>query len=261
MVGRLSPVSGTIRIRNRGWGWELELDRAEPEMSHGENTPKGAGSPLYMLLVVGSLGRPILERVFWWWMLLAAMAVNEAWSSMADGRTSLPSASIIRIRIRGSGGEVRYCTCHNSHVPSLAVAALEQCRSCFTVSIFRSSLSTFTESLSGKKTLKKYHLFLLFYHEYPYYHECLRSLQMVFRGPSDQGTVRTKITPPVHILWKQVCSFQDTWHDVAYNGKLVLPPAAIQEFPNILVHIDRGCLSGILPGRGTNRNERLHKDM
>lgn len=96
---------------------------------------------------------------------------------------------------------------------------------------------------------------------HPYYHECLRSLQMVFRDPSDQGRSRTKITPPAHILRQQMCSFQDTWHDVAYNGKLVLPPAAIQEIRNILVHIDRGCLSGILPGRGTNRNERLHKDI
>ena len=26
-------------------------------------------------------------------------------------------------------------------------------------------------------------------------------------------------------------------------------------------HIDKGCLSGIQPGRGTNRNERLHKQL
>ena len=28
-----------------------------------------------------------------------------------------------------------------------------------------------------------------------------------------------------------------------------------------MVHIDKGCLSGIPPGCGTNRNERLHKDL
>ena len=41
----------------------------------------------------------------------------------------------------------------------------------------------------------------------------------------------------------------------------IIPLAAIKEILCLLVHTDQGCLSGILPGRGTNRNERLHKDM
>ena len=33
------------------------------------------------------------------------------------------------------------------------------------------------------------------------------------------------------------------------------------EIRKLLVHIDSGCQSGIVPGRGTNRNEKLHKDL
>ena len=46
-----------------------------------------------------------------------------------------------------------------------------------------------------------------------------------------------------------------------FNGKQILSPAALKEICCLLVHVDRGCLSGIHPGRGTNRNERLHKDI
>ena len=48
---------------------------------------------------------------------------------------------------------------------------------------------------------------------------------------------------------------------IAYGGKLILPPVAIKEIHCLLVHLDRRCLSGIPPGRGTNHNERPHKDM
>ena len=49
------------------------------------------------------------------------------------------------------------------------------------------------------------------------------------------------------------------WEKVEYQGKTILPPAAVKEIRCLLVDIDRGCLSRILPGRGINRNERLHK--
>ena len=89
----------------------------------------------------------------------------------------------------------------------------------------------------------------------------MNALQLVLRDPSDQGIVRTKVTPPPDVLRRQLCQFQETWENMEYNGKQVLPPAAVGEIRCLLVHIDRGCLSGILPGRGTNHNERLHKDI
>lgn len=41
----------------------------------------------------------------------------------------------------------------------------------------------------------------------------------------------------------------------------ILSPAAIKKIQCLLVHIRKGCLSGIPPGHGTNRNERLHRDL
>ena len=71
-------------------------------------------------------------------------------------------------------------------------------------------------------------------------------------GVYDQGSVRTKPTPTPEILHKQLYRFKEMWRNV---GK---QPAAVKE---TCCHIDRGCLSGILPGRESNRNERLHKDI
>ena len=96
---------------------------------------------------------------------------------------------------------------------------------------------------------------------HPYRHECAKGLRLVFRDPSDQGPVRTKTTPTPDILHQQLLQFQETWKEISYNNKPILPPIAIKEIRCLLVHVRKGCLSGILPGRGTNRNERLHKDI
>ena len=97
--------------------------------------------------------------------------------------------------------------------------------------------------------------------KHPYCHECLKSLTLVFRDPVDQGPVRTMVTPPIDQLKKQVLAFKAKWKDINHNDKPILPPEAIAELQSLLVHINKGCLSGIAPGRGTNRNERLHRDL
>ena len=97
--------------------------------------------------------------------------------------------------------------------------------------------------------------------KHPYHHECMRDLRLVFRNPSDQGPVRTKVTPSPRILQQQLLQFQHKWKNVSYDNKCILSPIAIKEIQCLLLHIRRGCLSGILPGRGTSRNERLHKDI
>ena len=96
---------------------------------------------------------------------------------------------------------------------------------------------------------------------HPYHQECLRSLQLVFRDPVDQGPTRTKSTPSPSILRQQLLQFQTVWEGISYNGREILSPAVKNEIRCLLVHIDKGCLSGVLPGRGTNRNERLHRDL
>ena len=99
--------------------------------------------------------------------------------------------------------------------------------------------------------------------KHPYRHDCMRDLRLVFRDPSDQGHVRTKETPSPDILDKQLIKFQDKWKNLLHDGKYILPPTAMKEIHCLLVHIRRGsgCLSGISPGRGTSRNERLHRDI
>ena len=42
---------------------------------------------------------------------------------------------------------------------------------------------------------------------------------------------------------------------------MVLNEAAIKEIRNLEGHMVKGCLSGIKPGRGTNRNEALHRKL
>lgn len=96
---------------------------------------------------------------------------------------------------------------------------------------------------------------------HPYHQDCLKSLRLVFRDPSDQGPQRTKPTLSPDVLRKQLIHFQTVWNGISCNGRDILPPAAKNEIRCLLVHIDNGCLSGILPGRGTNHNERLHKDL
>ncbi len=85
--------------------------------------------------------------------------------------------------------------------------------------------------------------------------------RMVFRDPSDQGEKRHVQTPPPHILEKNVQNFLQRWENAEYNGQKLLSTAALKEIAKIRVHFGKGCLSGISPGRGTNRNENLHKGL
>lgn len=56
-------------------------------------------------------------------------------------------------------------------------------------------------------------------------------------------------------------AFQQQWKDQAIDGKNVLSSATSQEISRLCKHIEKGCLSGIQPGRGTNKNEALHKSL
>ena len=96
---------------------------------------------------------------------------------------------------------------------------------------------------------------------HPFYSECFRELQMVFHDPTDWGQVRTMAMPGPDIMSQQLMCFADKWKTMKYNDRHILPPAAVTNVNTLLTHIRRECLSGIQPGRGTNRNERLHRDV
>ena len=92
-------------------------------------------------------------------------------------------------------------------------------------------------------------------------YECLKDLRIVFRDPSDRGVRRTLPTPEPDVMLAQLDAFAERWKNAHYNGVNVLKPAAEKEITNLKKHIIKGCLAGILPGRGTSRNEVLHKNI
>lgn len=96
---------------------------------------------------------------------------------------------------------------------------------------------------------------------HPLRHECMKDLSVVFRDPSDRGDSRLLETPSPATLASQLEQFLQKWEKAEYSGWKVLSPAAMKEAQNLKKHMLNGCLSGIKPGRGTNRNEALHKEL
>lgn len=96
---------------------------------------------------------------------------------------------------------------------------------------------------------------------HPLRKDCLKEWKMVFRDPSDHGDKRTLPTPSPNVLENNISTFLKHWKDAEYDKKKLLSEAALKEIECLRVHVKKGCLSGIEPGRGTNRNENLHKDL
>lgn len=95
-----------------------------------------------------------------------------------------------------------------------------------------------------------------------YHAQLARDYSLVFRDPADLGEKRMASTPEKHILLENMEKFGKKWKNVKYNnGQNVLNENANNEIKNIKVHIRKGCLSGISPGCGTNRNERLNRHL
>ena len=51
------------------------------------------------------------------------------------------------------------------------------------------------------------------------------------------------------------------WSKAEIDSIPSLPPAAVKEIDNLKKHVIKGCLSGIPPSGGTNRNEAIHKSL
>lgn len=85
--------------------------------------------------------------------------------------------------------------------------------------------------------------------------------RLVFRDPSDRGKDRHLVTPSPDVLEANLDKFYQQWKSAEYNGQLLLNSTVEKEMKNIRGHMKKGCLSGIGPGRGTNRNEGLHKNL
>ncbi len=89
-----------------------------------------------------------------------------------------------------------------------------------------------------------------------YYSQFLSELRMVFRMVGDVGATRKMTTPNVEVLLQNLDVFVNRWEKIAN-----LRDTTMKQLSNIKKHIAQGCLSGIPPGIGTNRNEALHRHL
>ena len=66
-------------------------------------------------------------------------------------------------------------------------------------------------------------------------------------------------TPAPDVLHVHINAFVDKWKDVQdCTGCNVFSSETVHAIDNLKERMTRGCLSNLLPGGGTNRNERLH---
>ena len=77
---------------------------------------------------------------------------------------------------------------------------------------------------------------------------------LVFRDDGDLGPSREKATPDPAKLERNLIRFVTKWQTTIDEL-----PRAGQEIDNLLIHIRKGCLSGIQPGQGIEGNENMHR--
>ncbi len=79
------------------------------------------------------------------------------------------------------------------------------------------------------------------------YETCMKR---VFRSDGDSEEKRLCDTPLPNVILSKLDTFTIKWKDSADDK-------GINALKNIKRHISAGCLSGIPPGGGTNRNESI----
>ncbi|XP_065908242.1 uncharacterized protein [Dysidea avara] len=98
--------------------------------------------------------------------------------------------------------------------------------------------------------------------KHPYFYQALQDFRLVFRSCGDNGVIRKMPTPPPDKLIKNLQMYLNKWSDICdHDSNPVLTAAVLKEINNVKIHISRGCLSGIPPHFGTNRNENLHRSL
>ena len=85
---------------------------------------------------------------------------------------------------------------------------------------------------------------------------------LIFCKSNDIGNKRTKSTPQPKVILNNVEKFITKWKNAKNSdSSSVLSKKVMSEINNLKRHITKGCLSGIDVGCGTNRDERLHREM
>jgi len=95
-----------------------------------------------------------------------------------------------------------------------------------------------------------------------HFYTFLQDGSLVFRAKGECGPKRSKPTPPPETLLANLEFFCKKWGDVSKDGQAsILTPAVLNEIEHLKRHMEKGCLSDIPPGFGTNRNENLHRSL
>lgn len=79
---------------------------------------------------------------------------------------------------------------------------------------------------------------------------------MIFRENGDLGEQRLRSTPCESTIEKNLNGFLKRWKS---TSNTCLTEESLKQIDAIRVHIKKGCLSGIPPGFGTEKNEQLHR--
>ena len=87
----------------------------------------------------------------------------------------------------------------------------------------------------------------------------IKSLKHFVRKPNDRGADRMLDTASPEEIEQNLNEFIQQWNNVEADGVRVLPEEAISAIGNLKEHVTKGCLSGVPPHAGTNRNESLHR--
>lgn len=79
---------------------------------------------------------------------------------------------------------------------------------------------------------------------------------LIFRQDNDLGETRLRETPSSEKIMLNLNSFINRWNTLANSP---LSEDTMCEIEKLKKHITNGCLSGLPPGFGTEKNERLHR--
>lgn len=90
--------------------------------------------------------------------------------------------------------------------------------------------------------------------------EIVNEFKFVVRAEGDTQQKRNESTPNNSIISENIKQFLRRWKNKSdINGKILLSAETHDAIIRLMKHVEKGCLSHIPPGCGTNKNERLHK--
>ena len=91
---------------------------------------------------------------------------------------------------------------------------------------------------------------------------CIIDFSNVFRCKSDKEEERKEETLSSDELLDDLKDFLVKWKDMKHtDDEDVLTASAVHEIDCLKKHIEKGCLSGIPPRSGSEKNENLHKNL